>query len=126
MKLRVGRIIIAAVAAEILGILALIVLVMIFGPSDQALIQEFAENLGLWVGPISGFLLCTLGGYWVASGSERPVLNGSSMGLAGAVLDVSVAILIGATLAPILLFSNIGRIIGGTLGGILASRRIAT
>ena len=125
MQLRVGRIFIAAIVAEIIGVLALIILVMIFGPSDQRLAQEFAEKLGAWVGPISGFVLCVIGGYWVASGSENPVLNGSCMGTAGAILDISIAVIIGGAFAPILVASNLGRILGGTLGGVLAANRPA-
>lgn len=72
MRLRTGRIAIAAIAAELLGVLALVVLVTIFGPSGGfEAAQLFAERLGAWVGPISGFLLCLAGGYWVARGAPR-------------------------------------------------------
>ncbi|MES2625649.1 MAG: hypothetical protein V4628_10245 [Pseudomonadota bacterium] len=123
MKLRFGRIAIAAISAEILGVVALIILVMIFAPAEQDQVQAFAERLGAWVGPISGFLLCVLGGYWVANKSGSPIPNGVAMGVAAAMLDIAVALAIGATFAPLLFLSNAGRVIGGALGGYLASRR---
>ena len=122
MKLRYGRIIIAAISAEVAGVLALVILVVIFGPSDKKLMQGFAEDLGAWVGPISGFLLCMLGGYWAAYKSNAPLLNGVSMGTAGAVLDIAIALIIGATFAPLLFISNAGRIIGGAIGGFIANK----
>jgi hypothetical protein len=120
MKLHYGRIIIAAFGAEVLGVLALVILVIIFGPSDKELTQRFAENLGTWVGPISGFLFCMLGGFWVARKASNPLLNGTCMGIAGAILDILTVIVMGAAFAPILYISNTGRIIGGCLGGFIA------
>ncbi|MFZ9585557.1 MAG: hypothetical protein ACO280_11470 [Pseudohongiellaceae bacterium] len=112
----------AAVAAEVLGVFALVVLVVLFGPDDQSQTQQFAERLGAWVGPLSGFLLCVLGGYWVARNSGNPIRNGLCMGVAAALLDLAVALAIGATFAPLLFLSNAGRVIGGTVGGYIASR----
>ncbi len=122
MRLRVGRIVMAAVAAEVLGVFALVVLVVLSGPDDQSQTQQFAERLGAWVGPLSGFLLCLLGGYWVARNSGNPIRNGLCMGVAAALLDLAVALAIGATFAPLLFLSNAGRVIGGTVGGYIASR----
>jgi hypothetical protein len=122
MHLRFGRIAIASLAAEVLGVIALVILVVLLGPDDQSQIQQFAERLGAWVGPTSGFLLCLIGGYWVARKSGSPIQNGLSMGIAGALLDLAVAVAIGATFAPLLLISNAGRVIGGTVGGYIASK----
>jgi hypothetical protein len=122
MRLWVGRIVMAAVAAEVLGVFALVVLVVLFGPDDQSQTQQFAERLGAWVGPLSGFLLCVLGGHWVARNSGNPIRSGLCMGVAAALLDLAVALAIGATFAPLLLLSNAGRVIGGAVGGYLASR----
>ena len=122
MRLSVGRIVMAAVAAEVLGVFALVVLVVLSGPDDQSQTQQFAERLGAWVGPLSGFLLCLLGGYWVARNSGNPIRNGLCMGVAAALLDLAVALAIGATFAPLLFLSNAGRVIGGTVGGYIASR----
>ena len=122
MRLSVGRIVMAAVAAEVLGMFALVVLVVLSGPDDQSQTQQFAERLGAWVGPLSGFLLCLLGGYWVARNFGNPIRNGLCMGVAAALLDLAVALAIGATFAPLLFLSNAGRVIGGTVGGYIASR----
>ena len=77
MTIRVKRIVFTAVAAEVLAVLMLIILVTLFGPSDADAAQAYAERLGYWVGPISGFALCLLGGLWVARGLHAAhVLNG--------------------------------------------------
>jgi hypothetical protein len=122
-KLRFGRIALAAVLAEVLGVLALVVLVATFGPSEFKAAQPFAERLGVWVGPLSGFLLCTAGGYWVArSGRPYYLENGIAMGLAGAFVDAASAVALGASFHILLVISNLGRVAGGFLGGLLASR----
>jgi hypothetical protein len=126
MKLRLGRIALAAVIAEVAGVLALIVLVTIFKPADPDQVQAFAEHLGTWVGPISGFVFCAAGGYWVARrGSPYCLGNGVAMGLAGAFVDIVAAAALGASLQILLVVSNLGRIMGGTLGGFLASRKLS-
>ena len=123
MNLRFGRIAVAAISAEVLGILSLVVLVAIFGPPGGfAAAQPFAERLGAWVGPISGFVLCLVGGYWVAGAAPTSrIQNGLAMGVAAAALDIAIASAIGATFELLLVISNGGRIVGGTLGGWLAS-----
>jgi hypothetical protein len=104
--------------------LSLIVLVELFKPADPNQVEIFAEQLGSWVGPLSGLLFCLAGGYWVARRTQPHSLgNGVAMGLAGALVDVLAAAAVGASLQSVLVLSNLGRIIGGTLGGLLASRR---
>jgi hypothetical protein len=123
MKLCWRRIAIAVVVAEILGVVVLVLLVSIFGPSDFEAAKPFAERLGAWVGPISGFLFCLLGGFWVAkSASSYRVPNGTGVGVAAAFLDIALALALASGFSPLLIFSNTGRIIGGTIGGWLASR----
>ncbi len=77
MHIKVGRIAIAVIAAEILGVLSLVILVVLFGPSDRTATQAYAERLGFWVGPISGFVFCLLGAFWVARRlSDSHIANG--------------------------------------------------
>jgi hypothetical protein len=123
MTLRLGRIAIAAIAAEVLGVLALIILVAVFGPPGVEAAQPFAERLGAYVGPISGFALCLVGGWWVGrSATPFEVRNGLAVGLAGAVLDLAIASTMANPFQWLFLLSNLGRILGGTLGGALAAR----
>ena len=126
MKLRIGRIAIAVVAAEVLGVLALVALVAIFGPPGFKAAQPFAERLGTYVGPISGFVFCLLGGYWVGRASAPFALrNGFATGATAALLDIAIAATLANPFQWLLMLSNAGRIIGGTMGGLLASRRTA-
>jgi hypothetical protein len=124
MKFRIGRIAFAAVAAEVLGILVLVLLVAAFGPSDKTAAQTYAQSLGLWVGPVSGFVLCLLGGFWVARGLVKlHVANGFALGVAGAAIDAGLLIAAGASFEIVYLVSNLGRVVAGTIGGWLAERR---
>ena len=121
--MRIGRIVVAAIATEVLAVLVLVLLVAALGPRDTAGAQAFAGRLGYWVGPIAGFGFCVLGGAWVARGLVRDHLaNGLGLGLAAAALDVGILILSGAAFQPIFVASNLGRVIAGSLGGWLASR----
>lgn len=125
MKIRFGRIVIAAVAAEVLGVLSLVLLVALLGPSEPSAAQTYAERLGFWVGPISGFIFCLLGGLWVARGLPRArVLNGSLAGIAGASVDAGILAAMGALFPfePVFAVSLAGRVVAGTLGGWLAGR----
>jgi hypothetical protein len=123
MNLRWGRIAIAVVAAEILGVAVLAILVTLFGPPGFQAAMPFAERLGAWVGPISGFALCTMGGYWVARGAGPAALsNGVATGAAAAALDLAIGALLGGSINGLLVLSNVGRVIGGTIGGWLVSR----
>lgn len=123
MNIRVGRIILAAIAAEVLAVLALVLLVMLFGPRESAAAQAYAERLGYWVGPIAGFGSCLAGGWWVARGAASSrVLNGLVLGIVVAAIDVAILVLSGATFQLVFAVSNIGRIIAGSTGGWLADR----
>jgi hypothetical protein len=124
MGVRFGRIIAAAVVTEVAGVGILAALVSIFGPTGFKEARPFALRLGTWVGPLSGFLLCILGGRWVArpAAPAMKLLNGFSTGLAAAMLDIAIAVSLGSSVSPLLLVSNAGRLFGGTIGGCLAGR----
>jgi len=123
MQLRVGRIVIVAIAVEVFAVLTLVLLVALFGPSDEAAVQAYAERLGYWVGPIAGFVFCLLGGFSVARTlPTSQVLNGLVLGLVVAGIDIGILVAMGAAFDPMFAVSNIGRAIAGSLGGWLAVR----
>ncbi len=123
MQLRFGRIAIAAIAAEVLGLASLILIVIVFGPAEEAAAQEYAERLGYWVGPISGFVFCWLGGFWVARGLDKShISNGLVLGLVAAAIDLGIYVGIGGGFEAIIVVSNVGRVVAGTVGGWLAGR----
>jgi len=123
MQIRVGRIMIAAVGAEVLAVLALVLLVALFGPADGVAAQAYAERLGYWVGPIAGFGFCLLGGFWVARGLHTAqVPNGLVLGCVVAGIDIGILVVSGAAFQPVFAVSNIGRVIAGSVGGWIARR----
>lgn len=124
MKIKWGRAVAAALAAEVLGVAFLALLVALFGPPGFKEAMPFAERLGAWGGPLSGFALCVLGGWWTAKAVSpiNRLRNGLVMGVLAAVLDIVIALAMGAGIAPLLLVSNAGRVVAGAIGGWIAAR----
>jgi hypothetical protein len=119
---RIGKVIVAAVAAEALAIATLVVLVAVFGPRSAAAAQAYAERLGAWVGPIAGAVFCLLGGWWAARKlAAGQVLQGALVGFATALIDVAILIASGAPFQMLFVVSNLGRLLAGAAGGWLAS-----
>lgn len=123
MKLRYGRVVIAAIGSEVMAVVALIVIVVTFGPSEPAAVQYYAARLGLWVGPTAGFLFTLLAAWWVARPlQQRQVLHGMLTGVATAFIDIAILVAGSTEFQWIFVASNAGRIIAGCAGGWLALR----
>ena len=125
MPIRIGRILIGAVLAEFLAVLALVLIVAVFGPSDQAAAEAYAQRLGYWVGPLAGFVFTLIAGWWVAKNlTNYHLANGFVLGVAVAVIDISILVASGSGFQLIFAVSNIGRVIAGSIGGWLAGRSV--
>jgi hypothetical protein len=112
-----------AVAIEALTVLALILTVAAVGPSEPAEAQAFAERIGLWLGPTAGSILCVGGGWLVARKlTEGHVLRGLILGTMVAAIDIAILVASGAAFRPLLVVSNLGRVLSGSLGGAVAAR----
>ncbi len=123
MKIRFGHIILAAIGVEVLAIVVLISIVAVFGPSNQAAAEEYAQKMGYWVGPIAGIVLCAVGGWWVAKEMHSSqVLNGFLVGCVVATIDASMLSMAGVEFQTIFVVSNVGKVIAGGVGGWLAAR----
>jgi hypothetical protein len=98
-------------------------LVLIFGPHDAAADQAYAERLSLWVGPISGVVLCLICG-WILTRrlNSAHVINGMAVGAAAAALDILIIVLSGSPFRIVYMLSNLGRLGAAAVGGWLASR----
>lgn len=118
MSIRFGLIAATAVGVELLAIVVLVLLIAILGPSDPAAAQAYAEELGYWVGPIAGAVLCLGGGWFVAKKAPSHHLwNGAALGVCVAAIDVGLLIVSGAEFAGIFVLSNIGKVIAASVGG---------
>jgi hypothetical protein len=123
MGLRWGRLVQGAVAAELIPILLLITLVAVFGPPDQAQAQAYAARLGQWVGPLAGALMCFLAAWWVtASPRAADIRHGLVLGTFAALLDVTLLVASGSAFQWLFVFSNLGRVLAGALGGAVGAR----
>jgi len=124
MRFRIGRIFAVGLLAEFLAVLSLVLIVAAIGPSDPDAAQSYAERIGLWVGPIAGFLFTLIGGWWIAKGlAEFQLINGFVLGVVAATIDITILVLSGAEFMLVFAVSNIGRVIAGSLGGWLAGLR---
>jgi hypothetical protein len=122
--MRWGRIALGVLVAEAAPIAALVALVAVFGPRVQAEAELFAARLGQWVGPLGGALMCFVMAVWVARPLEsRRILHGAVLGALAALIDVSLLLVSGAAFQWVFVMSNVGRIVAGTLGGVVANRR---
>lgn len=115
--------VILAVAIEAAAVLILILSVALLGPSEPEAARAYAESLGYWLGPTAGFVLC-LGGGWLVGRPLRggQVTRGALLGTIVATIDVAILVGGGAAFQPILVASNLGRIVAGALGGLASSR----
>ncbi|CAN5153057.1 hypothetical protein BH10PLA2_BH10PLA2_40100 [soil metagenome] len=122
------RVLVAILAANVLPILALVIVVLIYSflrSPDSATPEEFAPVAGNWVGPIGGFLMALVFARWVAKrASERPIAQGFAVGLGATLLDIAIGLALAGTdsLQPLCFISNAGRILAGILGGWLGAK----
>jgi hypothetical protein len=123
------RVIVGIVAAEALPVLALVIVVLMYGLARNAespTPEEFAPVAGTWVGPIGGFLATLFIARWAARrASKRPIAHGAAIGAGTAMLDFGIGFLSvgGGAIQPLFFISNAGRILAGVLGGWLGARR---
>ena len=127
MSLRIRRLVLAASVAELVAaamLMALLPALLASGRGTVVYQIMEAQRLALWVGPIGGFLVCALAGWWVArrarDDAER---NGLALGVSVAVLDLALMLMSGAPVGTLMVLSVTGRIAGGYAGGRWAGRQ---
>jgi len=125
MKLRLGRSIIAAVAAElgtyvVWAVVLLAAGLMFMNPNRT---QWFAYFFGQSVGIFSGFVLCIFAARWAAAASQDAMKSGIVVGVLCAVLNVIIVLVKVGWFPPILLAGSLGRALGGAVGGWFVHRR---
>jgi hypothetical protein len=123
--IRIGRIALATIAGELTPILMLVVVVLIYETRgvDPQTRQAFAERVGMWLGPIVGAISTFGFGFWAARGTDRPLLHGTLVGIAVALLDAVLTMATGAKFIPLFAASWTGRLLAGVAAGLLAARR---
>ena len=125
-RLRWARALSGAVAIEALAILALAALVVFFGPHTPDGDTVFAQNWGLWVGPIAGAVFSFLGGRWITRGLARDrIANGLILGIATSVLDAALLVLAAAPFQLVFVVSGGLKLAGAALGAATARAQTA-
>ena len=123
--IRSGRIALATIAGELTPILLLVVVVLIYETRgvDPQTRQAFAERVGMWLGPIAGAIATFGFSFLAARGTGRPLLHGTLVGVAVALLDAVLTLATGAKFIPLFAASWAGRVVVGVAAGLLAARR---
>jgi hypothetical protein len=123
--IRIGRISLATIAGELTPIVLLVVVVLIYETRgvDPQTRQAFAERVGMWLGPIAGAIATFGFGFLAARGTDRPLLHGTLVGVAVALLDAALTLATGAKFIPLFAASWAGRFLAGVAAGLLAARR---
>jgi hypothetical protein len=124
-EIRIGRIALATIAGELTPILLLVIVVLIYETRgvDAQTRQAFAERVGMWLGPIVGAIATFAFGFWAARATDRPLLHGTIIGIAVALLDAVLTMATGAKFIPLFAASWAGRFFAGVAAGLLAARR---
>ena len=123
MKIFWTRLIGAAIVAELIPIVLLVALVAIFGPRDVEGAEQFAQWLGSIVGPIGGAIATFLLAIWVAKKvPEGKLRHGIILGVMVALIDATLLVAGGSGFRLLFVFSGLGRILAGYLGGLWAER----
>src|SRR5262245_27299392 len=116
MSLRVGRLLIGTPIAELLAVAGLLLPTIVGFATLKATVTErmFAmQTIALWSAPIAGFVLCLLGGWWVARGAATAhVRNGVALGVAVAAIDLVLLVASGAPFGVLVMLSVTSRVIG--------------
>ncbi len=109
-----GRVLLAAFLAEVVLIVLAAAFYLAYGEAG-------ATAKLVYVVPPACLLAMVAAGYWVArKAGDRPILHGTLVGVAGALMYV--ALTWGKTLPLAYVVSHFLKIIGGALGGWLATR----
>ncbi|HZL94802.1 MAG TPA: hypothetical protein VFB99_14195 [Vicinamibacterales bacterium] len=129
MSLRVGRLLVATPITEVFSVAGLLVPALVgFATTRATVTARMFEMQAItqWSAPLAGFLLCVLGGWWVArcahTAHER---NGVVLGGAVAGIDLVLLVASGAPFGLLMVSSVASRIVGGYAGGVIARRRVA-
>jgi hypothetical protein len=123
--IRIGRIALATIAGELTPIVLLVLVVLVYetGGVDAQTRQAFANRVGTWLGPIAGAIATFGFGFLAARGTDRPLLHGTLIGVAVALLDAAICFGSGLKFIPLFAASWTGRILAGVAAGLLAARR---
>jgi hypothetical protein len=119
----VSRFLLGVIAAEAAPILLLVLAMLFVGlkiggrPS-----QETASGWGAWIGPIGGALATFTVAWFLARSSRSPIPLGVALGTAVGCLDLALIATQGVPFRWLFAVSALTRVLGGGVGGVIASR----
>lgn len=126
MTLQARRLIVAVPLSELLAVLSMVMLgSVVFATLNATVTLRILEmqRLALLTAPITGFVFCLLGGWWVTRRTTADhVRNGVVLGLVVAAIDLGLLIASGAPVRVLMVTSAAARIAGGYCGGLLARK----
>jgi len=122
--IRWGRVAVGVIVAEVVPLALLVIGVALLSRGSLEADQALALELGMWIGPIGGFVMGFLMAWWAGRVTRRSAIKqGLTIGALLAVTDLVLLLAMGELPWHWLLFvSNGGKIVAGGLGGMVASR----
>jgi hypothetical protein len=120
---RIGiRVVLAGLLVVVFSAIGWTLFVLIYGLLTGTTVRESAPHYGAIFGVAAGAIGSIGMGYWAARRTPRPLLVGLMVGLAYAILQAGVSILLGAAPLVGILARSAAGLIGGLVGGGIASR----
>ncbi len=108
----------------LVGAYAMVLAVQAQGAPDEARIETFANQLGVWGTPVMAIVFTLATAAWVARRTEGgPGMNGAAVGLVAAITGLAAGVILGGALDWLALAAFVLTTAAGWLGGALGAQK---
>ena len=123
MQIRWKRILVGAVFVTLVPFALLALVTTVFSPADPTAVAAFAATAGRWAGPLGGTLVAAIVALVIGRTlADRRILHGTLIGATAVLFDVGILALAAQPFDWLYVVGNVGRLVGGVIGGMVAAR----
>ncbi len=123
MQIRWKRVLVGAVFVTLIPFASLALVTMVFSPSDPVAAASFAVTAGRWAGPLGGTFIAAIVALVIGRTlADRRTLHGALIGAVAVLFDVGILTLAAPPFDWLFVLGNVGRLVGGAMGGVVAER----